>query len=192
MSRLAVGTGNRCKLAAVAAVQARIVQISGHVLTSHKVESGIKDQPDSLDETIVGAQNRARTSWEEANTETTESSTIPVQVLALGIESGLFFTQPDGRCFDVCVCSSTTDGINFNQGMSCAFEIPPPVVKFVKEGMDLSQASNAAGLTNNPNLGEAEGLIGILSGGRVTRQQYTEQAVEMALMFIGNEELYRR
>ena len=91
------------------------------------------------------------------------------------------------------MCSSTTDGINFNQGMSCAFEIPPGVVKFVVEnGMDLSQASNAAGLTTNPRLGEAEGLIGILSQGRVTRQQYTEQAVQMSLMFLGNRELYQR
>ena len=190
MSRLAVGTGNKCKLAAVSAVQVQMTELLvNFTISSHKVDSGIKDQPDSLDLTIVGAQNRAIKSWEEAKKELDNEEIV----LALGIESGLFFTQPDGRCFDVCVCSSTTDGINFNQGMSCAFEVPPPVARFVlEEGMDLSQASIAAGLTNNPKLGEAEGLIGILSQGRVTRQQYTEQAVTMSLMFMGNQELYQR
>ena len=190
MSRLAVGTGNKCKLAAVSAVQVQMTELLvNFTISSHKVDSGIKDQPDSLDLTIVGAQNRAIKSWEEEKKELDNEEIV----LALGIESGLFFTQPDGRCFDVCVCSSTTDGINFNQGMSCAFEVPPPVARFVlEEGMDLSQASIAAGLTNNPKLGEAEGLIGILSQGRVTRQQYTEQAVTMSLMFMGNQELYQR
>jgi inosine/xanthosine triphosphatase len=192
MPRLAVGTRNKCKLAAVAAVQATIKSVCHYTMTSHKVKSGIKDQPDSLDLTIVGAKNRARAAYEEAKKEMVEEG-VEEEILALGIESGLFFTPADGRCFDVCVCSSTVNGVTFNQGMSCAFEVPPPVARFVKEdGMDLCQASNAAGLTNNTNLGEAEGLIGILSQGRVTRQKYTEQAVTMSLLFIGNEELYRR
>ena len=46
-----------------------------------------------------------------------------------------------GRAFDVCVCSATDDGETFNEGMSCSFEIPPPVFAHVREGMDLSQAS---------------------------------------------------
>ena len=63
--------------------------------------------------------------------------------------------------------------------------------------MDLSQASNAAGLTQNPNLGQAEGLIGILSRGRITRQDYTEQAVMMSLMWLmsstdEDKNLYKR
>ena len=119
---LAVGTGNKCKLAAVSAVQTTMGSLLGqYTISSHKVDSGIKDQPDSLELTIEGAQNRARASFEQAKATASPSS----KILALGIESGLFFTKVDNRCFDVCVCSSTTDGINFNQGMSCAFEIPP-------------------------------------------------------------------
>eukprot|EP00933_Yihiella_yeosuensis_P025007 TRINITY_DN1938_c1_g1_i1.p1 TRINITY_DN1938_c1_g1~~TRINITY_DN1938_c1_g1_i1.p1 ORF type:complete len:355 (-),score=79.93 TRINITY_DN1938_c1_g1_i1:44-1108(-) len=113
-------------------------------------------------------------------------------ILALGIESGLHWTEVDGRAYDVCVCS-TYDGVAFNQGLSCAFEIPPSVLKFVVEkGMDLAQATNAAGLSSNPKLGEAEGLIGVLSRGRVTRLDYTKQAIDMALMFIENAGMYVR
>jgi len=190
--RIAVGTGNKCKLAAVAAVKLKHSLLTNYVISSHKVESGIQDQPDNLEMTIEGAQNRARSSWQEANVQELEKNTEhTTTIIALGIESGLFFTKSN-RCYDVCVCSSTNDGITFNEGMSCAFEIPPPVVRYVMLGQDLSQASNAAGLTNNENLGEAEGLIGILSGGRITRQDYTEQSVLTSLMWLGNEELYKR
>ena len=58
--------------------------------------------------------------------------------------------------------------------------------------MDLSQACNAAGVTSNPKLGEAEGLIGVLSNGRVTRQAYTEQALQMCFFFLEQRSLYAR
>jgi non-canonical (house-cleaning) NTP pyrophosphatase len=49
-------------------------------------------------------------------------------------------------------------------------------------GRDLSQASNDVGITNNPNLGEAGGLISLLTHGRMDRQDYTLQAIVMALV----------
>jgi len=113
-------------------------------------------------------------------------------VLAIGIESGLYTSGVDARMYDVCVCSAF-DGTSFNQGLSCAFEIPQPILRYVtEEGMDLAQACNAAGVTSNPQLGEAEGLIGILSKGRVTRLDYTKQAISMALLYFENKDLYQR
>ena len=53
--------------------------------------------------------------------------------------------------------------------------------------MDLSQASNAAGVASNPFLGQAEGLIGKLSHGRINRQEYTRQAIAMSLMSADRE-----
>ena len=81
--------------------------------------------------------------------------------------------QIDNKLFDICVCA-IFDGESQHLGFSCAFEIPPRIAKFVVEdGMDLAQACNAAGLSSNPALGEAEGCIGVLSGGRVDRYKYT-------------------
>ena len=66
--------------------------------------------------------------------------------------------------------------------MSCAFEIPPDVLRHVlDDGMDLSQAANAAGLARDAKLGAKGGLIAILMRDRVTRTDYTAQAVRMAL-----------
>jgi non-canonical (house-cleaning) NTP pyrophosphatase len=54
----------------------------------------------------------------------------------------------------------------------------------VEEGLDMSQAINKAGLTKNPNIGAAEGAIGILTKGKVDRKEYTKQALRMALIHI--------
>ncbi|CAE8636219.1 unnamed protein product, partial [Polarella glacialis] len=189
---IAVGTTNACKVAAVDAA-VRGYEVSGAnfldfaAIETHQVSSEVSAQPMTLDETYRGAMNRARNAYAQARAG--NSSAV---ILALGIESGLNWSTVDGRAYDVCVCSAF-DGTTFNQGMSCSFEIPPLVLRFVlEEGMDLAQASNAAGVSSNPKLGEAEGLIGILSRGRITRLDYTKQAIEMALMFLDSASLYAR
>jgi len=106
-------------------------------------------------------------------------------VLGLGIESGLFALEYDGqtRYYDVCVVSAY-DGASHHHGLSCAFEIPPPVLRHVLEnGCDLSQACNASLITSDDKIGEHGGLIGLLSSGRLSREQYTVQALDTALFF---------
>merc|ERR1740122_384600 len=84
-----------------------------------------------------------------------------------------------------------TMGRLFFEGLSCAFQIPDKIMKFVLQGQDLTQASNSAGITSKADLGEREGLIGILSNGRITRQAYTEQGVRTALFGILNKDWYK-
>jgi non-canonical (house-cleaning) NTP pyrophosphatase len=106
-------------------------------------------------------------------------------VLALGIESGLFALEYDGRrrYYDVCVVSAY-DGARHHLGLSCAFEIPQPILRHVlEEGMDLSQACNVSAITTDPKIGEHGGLIGLLSSSRITREEYTVQALNTALFF---------
>ena len=51
--RLAVGTTNICKLKAVKSCQVKLAEhLSNYVISSHKVESGINDQPDSMSMTL--------------------------------------------------------------------------------------------------------------------------------------------
>ena len=85
---------------------------------------------------------------------------------------------------DVCVASAF-DGAEHHLGLSCAFEVPPAVARalFSKAGMDLSKASNDAGVSSDPKLGEHGGLIGCLSWMAITREEYTVQAVRTALFF---------
>jgi non-canonical (house-cleaning) NTP pyrophosphatase len=75
--------------------------------------------------------------------------------------------------------------------MSCAFEIPDEILRHVKEdGLDLSQACNASGITRDPKLGEHGGLIGILTHGRVDRGIYTRQALACALICVEQRQWY--
>jgi non-canonical (house-cleaning) NTP pyrophosphatase len=75
------------------------------------------------------------------------------------------------------------DGTRFYRGVGPAFELPREVCRLVvEEGCELDEAVHRAGLTRNERIGYAEGLIGILSGGAVTRADYMVPAVTMALV----------
>ena len=186
----AVGTENVCKLAAVQDVIKQFAD-NGSCLASNasvvptKVPSGVAEQPLSLRETRDGARNRAKAAYERVRASVRQAE--EGKLIGIGIESGLFHVEDEERYYDVCV-SSVYDGEQFREGLSCAFEVPQKIMKFVlKNDMDLSQASNAAGVASNPFLGQAEGLIGKLSHGRINRQEYTRQAIAMSLMSADRE-----
>lgn len=194
-SIIAVGSKNAYKVAAVRAVADSIPALAEADCLPFGVASGVADQPMSLEETRQGALNRARAAFLEASRSalpSCEGEDSASGIIAIGIESGLFCPDGNGRHFDVCVCMATRDGdpSRMYMGLSCAFEIPPGVMRHVRQGLDLSAACNATGLTENISIGEAEGIIGILSRGRITRQAYTEQALKTCLLFVENEGLY--
>ena len=209
---VAVGTTNPCKLGAVRAALARYPEVAAARGTgtgaetergwsAHKVASGVSEQPMSLEETARGARNRAAAAHAaavemhagarvpraggSATTSAAAAAAADGPVLALGIESGLFALEYDGRrrYYDVCVVSAY-DGARHHLGLSCAFEIPQPILRHVlEEGMDLSQACNVSAITTDPKIGEHGGLIGLLSSSRITREEYTVQALNTALFF---------
>jgi len=190
-----LGTTNVCKARAVQDTFMGYRGFENMIFFPVAVDSGIPDQPFGMEQTVQGtfvcmigchkclegAKNRALMSY----------AATSAAVYSVGVESGV--CELDDRMFDVCVTSifdgelhhlgSRLNGlIEYVTGMSCAFEIPPKVAGFVRDGMDLSQACNAAGLSSNLQLGSAEGCIGVLSGGRVDRYKYTCEAVATALI----------
>ena len=175
-----VGSTNRIKIEAVTETLQHYSLFHPVSVQGKNVSSQVTDQPKSLQETVQGAINRAKGVFEEGN-------------ISIGLESGLMpvpFTKTG--FMDVCVCA-IYDGKTIHLGLSQAFECPPEVVRLVHEkGYDLNQASNAIGLTTNPQLGAAEGIIGILTKGRVTRKDYTKEAIKMALIHLENREHYER
>ena len=204
-SAVAIGTTNPCKLSAVRVALAKYPEVAAARGTgtggeaergwsAHKVASGVSEQPMSLEETARGARNRAAAAHRAARglragigatTSSSEAAAADGPVLALGIESGLFALEYDGRrrYYDVCVVSAY-DGARHHLGLSCAFEIPQPILRHVlEEGMDLSQACNVSAITTDPKIGEHGGLIGLLSSSRITREEYTVQALNTALFF---------
>jgi inosine/xanthosine triphosphatase len=138
--------------------------------------SGVGEQPKSLDETIRGAMNRAKGSFKNCD-------------YSFGIESGLM-AVPNTKTgyMDVCVCA-IFDGREYHLGLSSAWEAPREVAKYMlEEGLDMNGAALKAGLTKNPKVGSAEGLIGIMTKGRLNRKEYTKEAIRTALIHIDKED----
>jgi len=177
--KINVGTLNPAKIEAVRDTIKDYEMFKGAEVFGFDVKSGVSEQPKTLEETIIGAMNRSKRCFEGGQ-------------YGFGIESGLFevpYTKT-GK-MDMCICS-IWDGHNAHIGMSQGFEFPPAIMKMIKESdIDANEAYFRAGLTPLRKIGSAEGIIGHLTKGRVTRQDYTKAAIQMALIHLENKELYR-
>ena len=170
-----VGSKNTAKIEAVKEILLEYPNFEKYSVKGLNVQSGVDKQPKTLDETIKGAMNRAKSSFEACT-------------YSIGIESGLMAVPyTKSGYMDVCVCA-IFDGKEFHLGLSSAWEFPNPKIihSIINEDIDMSQAVNKAGLTSNQKIGSAEGAIGIVTKGRLDRKEYTKQALVMALIHIDN------
>jgi inosine/xanthosine triphosphatase len=165
-------------LGAVAETLAGYPRFADAEVCGFKASSNVSEQPRSMQETLRGARNRAAGAL----------ASRPGVRVAFGIESGVF--EIGEQMFDICACVAVVAGGREAVGWSSAFQIPPRVARHVRLGLDLSQASNAAGLSADPKLGEGQGLIGVLTEGRVDRLAYTRQAVTVCMIGVDRDELY--
>lgn len=175
---ISIGTTNPTKIQAVEEVARTSPLFADLRIKFHAAPSGVSEQPMSVEETIQGAKNRAEKAFNECK-------------YSIGLESGLM--QAPGTktgMIEFCACA-IYDGEHYSIGISCGFELPPKILEMIKkDGHDMGEAYFRSGMTQNPKLGSAEGAIGLLSKGRVTRKDYTVQAIEMALLQFENPELY--
>jgi len=168
--KIVVGTTNKGKLGAVLEVMSDYNMYRHADIESKQVDSGVAEQPIGLKEIIKGAKQRAKLSQESGE-------------LGIGIESGLMeFDETPNDYLELCVCA-IYDGGNYSLGTSCGFVCPPDIIKKIKEdNLTLLDAVIATGHSNDPDLGEKQGIIGNLTDNRITRIDYTKQAVIMALI----------
>lgn len=179
--KIAIGTTNIVKVQAVEEVIEDYPHLSNAEIIPVSVPSEISEQPMSLEEIITGAKNRAKNAFAACDGCT----------YSFGIESGLFqAVGTQSGYLEACICI-IYDGTNFHTGLSCGFEIPTEILKLVVDHkMDLSQACFESGFSANAKLGAAEGIIGLLTKGRIVRKEYTKQCVKTALIQIENANLY--
>lgn len=179
---IAIGTTNVIKVQALEEIIKDYPQFTGATIHPFFVPSEIAEQPLSLEETIRGAKNRAKNAYAACN----------ACHYSFGIESGLFeATGVQTGFLEACICC-IFDGRDFHIGLSCGFEIPPPILALVLDkNRDLGQACYESGITANSKLGAAEGLIGILTKGRVNRKEYTKQCITTALIQLENAVWYQ-
>lgn len=136
---------------------------------SFAADSNVSDQPVGYEETITGAKNRSENAFHACD-------------FSVGLESGLVpvpLTKSGYMNLSVCVIY---DGKTHFIGTGPAFELPEDITRLVvEEKMELDDAILKSGITDNPRIGYSEGIIGILTGGVVTRKDYMVPAVAMAM-----------
>jgi len=178
--KIIVGSTNKAKLDAVKEIIKEYPVLSGAEVIEASAESGVSNQPMSLDETLVGAMNRAKAVFINCD-------------YSIGLESGLMpvpYTKSGYMDFGAC---AIFDGSEYHLGLSSAWEFPDKRVTdfIIKEGLSMSEAINKAGLTNDPNIKSEEGAVGILTKGRMTRKEYTKQSLRTALIHLEEHNLFK-
>lgn len=142
------------------------------------VSSEVSSQPIGLDETVRGAKNRAKNSFNDCD-------------ISVGIESGVI--SPDESRYMIITACVLFDGNNYYIGLSHGFCLPIDVSDLMKQqSIDVDLAVHKVGLSDDPRTGYKEGIIGIMTNGKLTRKEYTKSAIQMALVdftFQHNERL---
>lgn len=165
-----VGSGNPNKIEAVRRAFTGFPAWMNATVVSRTTPSGVSDQPVGFEETLKGADTRAMGAYGGHG-------------YGVGLESGLVPVAGTATGYMNLTACVIYDGERCFRGVGPAFELPATVCKMVVEdGCELDEAVHRAGLSKNVRIGYAEGLIGILSGGAVTRADYMVPAVTMALV----------
>ena len=176
--KINVGSKNPVKVNAVKEMIADYEFLREVEVIGIEVTTEVADHPKSLEETIKGAMNRAKNAWDDCD-------------FSFGIESGLMQVPFSKTGYMDFTCCAIFDGKECHIGLSSAFEYPKEVTRLILEdGLNAEQASNKIGLSSNPKLGSAEGILGILTKGRYPRKEYTKEAIRMALIHLENAPLY--
>lgn len=179
---IAVGSTNEAKVSAVKEVLMESPHLSQAEVLAFPASSDVSEQPLSLSETIQGAKNRARNAF----------NSCAHSVYSFGIESGLMETPDTSTGFlHVCACA-IYDGTNYCIGLSTGFEVPPQILELILDKkMCLSKACLHSGISNNAKIGSTEGLIGVLTKGKIDRKEYSKQCVLAAILQLENATWYK-
>ena len=176
--RIAVGTDNQVKVAAVRdAFAAAFPKVRSQVRLV-RVKSGVPEQP-TEHETFAGAENRARRAMKRQ----------PRSDYAVGIEAGLLETPYLERHFDV-QCVFILDkhgGVSASHGGG--FYYPRKVEEKVLRGKTVSDVLGP--IAGDPRLGSTKGAVGFLSRGALDRRELTRHAVLLALVPRISRDLYQ-
>ena len=118
------------------------------------------------------------------NTQKRKHGTFPEY--AVGIEAGMYeVPEIETKYMDASICA-IYDGNKYFIGFSPSFEYPKEVVERVLDGEELGYMEDVFGSTAKGR----KGAIGVLTSGRVYRDELEEYAVIMALTKIVSKEIY--
>jgi len=173
-----VGTKNQNKVLAVKETLLDFPEFSEAEVIAIEVDSGVSKQPKSMEQTTKGAMNRAKNAFKNCD-------------ISIGLESGLMeFPNTKSGYMDVTMCA-IYDGKKFHLGGSSLFEYPKSIVDLIfSKDYEVDEAAKESGFTESSCVGKEQGMIGLLTKGKLNRKDYSKQAVLTALIHLLNPEHY--
>lgn len=147
-----------------------------HLAKGVACRSGVSEQPLCLEEIIEGAIFRAKSVFGDCE-------------YSVGIEDGITQVPETQSGYMNFCCCAVYDGKNVYLGLGPAFGYPPQCTKrVVDERITISEAFTP--ISDKPEIGYEEGIIGWLTKEKMNRKDYTKLAVEMARIQMDNAALY--
>ena len=138
--------------------------------------SGVSDQPNSDQETLLGAQNRAAY----------VAGQFPFADYWVGVEGGIEDREEGMLAFAWVVVRSQD---MLGKGRTGAFYLPPPIATLIRQGLELGEADDI--VFGEINSKQNNGAVGLLTGNTIDRTRLYETAVILALTPFKNPTLYQ-
>ncbi len=171
--KIAIGSKNPVKIAAVETILRQVYPAAEFVAVA--VPSGVPEQPWGDDETIRGAENRARAAVSAISAE-----------FGVGLEGGVKETSLGVLTCAWCAIVSADGRTGVGGGLNML--LPPSVGEQLRQGGELGPAMDA--LSGGHNTKQKQGAVGILTGGLSSRQAAYEQLVALAAAPFVSAEFY--
>ena len=171
---VAIGSKNPTKTQAVKNIFKKYFQ--NIKIIGVEVRSGVKEQPQNINEAFYGALTRAQ----EAIRNVKNAS------YGVGIEGGIHKYQHGWMEQSVVVITDSKGKIGV--GSSGALLLPRKVVEKIKKGYTLEQAVD--NLFGTSKIGRGIGAFGLFTKGVITRTSGMEHGVAFALSIFLHEKLY--
>ncbi|OIB57522.1 DUF84 family protein [Natrialba sp. SSL1] len=130
------------------------------------VDSGVPEQPWSVEETITGARNRARRAYDTTMAD-----------YAVGLEGGVArFDGVDG--LSLVMWAAVTDGTRVEVGSGPTLRLPDEIAARLENGEELGPVMDD--VLDTTGIAEAEGAAGVLTDGLTDRTRALSEAVACA------------
>ncbi len=170
---IAIGSTNPVKLNAVKIALKSIYKKARFI--SVNVASKVKDQPNSIKETKLGAKNRSLSALKLAKAD-----------LAVGLEGGVF--KVDNELFNIAWCAIVDKKGTLSFGGGMCFTVPNKIAKGIQKGHEMGDLIDK--LTNQTNVKKKGGAISIFTNNLTTRTEEYISLVKMAMTKYRRPDLY--
>lgn len=164
--KIAVGSTNPTKINATKLAFRKMFPGKQIMVIGISVSSGIPDQPMSATEALTGAKNRARRALKKTRAD-----------FGIGLEGGM--QKIHKYWIETGWCAIVDTKGNLGIGSSIHMQVPPKLLRHIKKGKELGQATDIEFATIES--GKKTGFFGLMTNGKISRTKGYADGIIAAL-----------